>query len=39
MSTPPLFDRESDPVPSLGGSPTLLPPATPQEIREEEAFT
>jgi len=39
MSTPPLFDRESDPVPSLGGSPALLPPATPQEIREEEAFT
>ena len=39
MSTPPLFDRESDPAPSLGGSPAPLPPVTPQEIREEEAFT
>ncbi len=39
MSTPPLFDRESDPAPSLGGSHAPLPPVTPQEIREEEAFT
>ena len=36
MSVPPLFDRESDPSSTLGGA--ALPPVTPQELREEEAF-
>ena len=39
MSTPPLFDRESDHTSFPGGSPAPLPPVTPQEVREEEAFT
>lgn len=39
MPTPPLFDRESEHTSSPGGSPAPLPPVTPQEVREEVAFT